>query len=73
MPRSHLTEETVGKLFVDKDGNYWWHVSYCAYPTASVESMEWRGASPPTRRGGAVGSPILDDLDLRILVPEDDD
>lgn len=68
-----LSEDTIGRFFQDASGHVWQHVSYCAYPTATVELVtrgDGMAVAPKTRRGGAIGSPILDELGLLMLVPE---
>lgn len=70
---TQLSDETVGKFFVDKSGQVWRHIMFCDSPTATVERVEMTGraGAAPARVGGAVGSPILQDLGLRLLVPEE--
>lgn len=70
---SRLSEETIGRYFVHTDGSVWRHVGYCAYPTATMQRVDAADRAlpggEPERRGGAVGSLILDGFTL--LVPEE--
>lgn len=60
-------------LFIDQAGNYWRHVMYAAEPTATVERVfSVTNEDTRTRVDGVVGSPLLENLGLRLLVPEDE-
>lgn len=69
MTRTRISEETFGKYFVDEQGELWRHVMYASSPTASMERVD--GEHAGEKRGGCVGSRILDGFTL--LVPEGDD
>ncbi len=69
------SEKTVGRYFLDAQGELWRHISYCAQPTATMEKVGTAavarvlGSKELVRRGGAIGSPILSGF--RLLVPEE--
>ncbi len=46
--------EDIGHIYKDEAGNYWRLVSYCQYPTATMEKI-----GSGERASGAVGSPNL--------------
>jgi hypothetical protein len=68
------SEETLGTFWQDEEGQIWRHTSYCEHPTASfklvlyADGVSAQDDGEPIRKGGAVGSPILDGL--TILRPE---
>lgn len=64
MPRTPISEQTVGAVFVDEDGVLWQQIMFCAEPTASFIKI----GAPEVKKSGAVGSRILSGL--TVMVPE---
>lgn len=64
---SRVTARDVGDYYLGPDGDLWRLLLYCDEPTATFERL-----SDKTRRGGAVGSPILDGFRKAKIVPEEE-
>lgn len=63
-PRITVADIDEPVYWLGPDGKVWQLVLYCEHPTATFECLETQ-----ERRGGAVGSPILEGF-VR-LVPEE--
>lgn len=61
MSAPRMSREDLGGFYIHQDGSVWRLISYCSYPTATLQCVyadddHVRG----TRRDGAIGAPIFD-------------
>jgi hypothetical protein len=70
-----MTAADVGSYYVDAHGEVWRLLSYTDQPTVTLERLDpFEKAREPdrsaTRTHGVVGSPLMDGLGFRKMVPE---
>lgn len=64
--KTHPSEKTLGRYWIDRAGVIWEQISYTPMPTASFR----RVIDPSQRLSGVVNSRLLSELEL--LIPEDE-